>query len=196
MKENLVYITSNKGKFYSVNEKAKIMGVNLNFENLDIEELEINDLSKIAKDKTIKAFKKVGKPCFTIDCGFYIEDYPNNPGYPGAFVKRSGIANNIEKLLDDMKNVKNRKAYFKDCLVFYDGNKFYEFSAISKGIISSKVNGADQIFSKSRLWQVFIPDGYNKTLAQFTEEELKKRSLEIDSATTKFFNWYLKNYKR
>lgn len=41
---------------------------------------------------------------------------------------------------------------------------------------------------------VFIPENYEKTLAEMTDEERKERSLNHISATKKFVDWYKNEY--
>ena len=116
--ENLTYVTGNYGKYVSVKEKFERKGVTINYFKYDMIESEINDIEFISKEKARKAYEVVGRPVFVADTGFYIEDYPNNPNYPGAFVKRSGISSNIDNLLEVMKDVTNRACKFIDCLTF------------------------------------------------------------------------------
>ena len=132
--ENLTYVTGNYGKYISVKEKFEENNITINYFNCDLDEPDINDISYISKDKAKNAYEKINSPVFVADSGFYIENYPNNPGYPGAFVKRSGISSDIDLLLETMKDVTNRNCYFLDCLTFYDGNNYYQFFGKSEGI--------------------------------------------------------------
>src|SRR5574344_1782624 len=71
--------------------------------------------------------------------GIDIKNYPNNSYYPGAFVKRSGVASDINKLLNDMKNVKDRYCYFLDCLTYYDGIEYHSFYGKSEGTLGYEI---------------------------------------------------------
>ena len=104
--ENLTYVTGNYGKYISVKEKFEENDISINYFECDIDEPDINDISYISKEKARIAYEKVKNPVFVADCGFYIKNYPNKPGYPGAFVKRSGISSNIDNLLELMKDIK------------------------------------------------------------------------------------------
>ena len=97
--ENLTYITGNYGKYIATKEKFERAGITIDYFKFEFEEPNINDLELISKEKAKQAYQKVGKPVFVEDSGFYIDNYPNNPGYPGAFVKRSGISSNVKELL-------------------------------------------------------------------------------------------------
>lgn len=191
---NLTYVTGNYGKYISVKEHFSEKQIDLEFLEYDFEEPEINDIEKISRKKVLDAYNILGTPCFVADSGFYIDDYPNNPGYPGAFVKRSGIAKDVDSLLDTMKNVQNRNCRFLDCLTFYDGNEFYTFYGVSEGTLSLSKRGNDIRKAKSNLWYVFIPKNCDKTLAEMSDEERKNRNDNHTSATATFAEWYKKNY--
>ena len=194
--ENLTYVTGNYGKYISVKEKFEENNILINYFDIDLDEPDINDISYISKEKARKAYKKLNSPVFVADSGFYIEYYPNNPGYPGAFVKRSGISSDIDLLLETMKNVNNRNCYFLDCLTFYDGNNYYQFFGKSEGTLSYKKKGIDQKNAKSNLWYVFIPKNHDKTLAEMTDYERNHRNDQRTSATDEFINWYKNIYSK
>ncbi|MBR4693705.1 MAG: hypothetical protein IKP07_02735 [Bacilli bacterium] len=188
MKKNIVYVTCNKGKYYAVRDHFKEHGIEIDYASIDIDELDINDISKISLDKARKAYAIIGKPLFVADSGFYIDDYPNNPGYPGAFVKRSGISTNVEMLLDVMKDRK-RSCRFIDCLTYFDGTTIKQFYGISEGELSTTVRGGDLVNAKSNLWKVFIPVNESKTLAEMSDYERNHRKDNHTSATEEFIKW-------
>ena len=188
--ENLTYITGNYGKYISVKEKFEKEGITIDYCKCDLYEPDVNDIGYISKFKAKEAYDMIGKPVFVADSGFYIENYPNNPGYPGAFVKRSGISSNVGELLETMKDIKSRKCYFLDCLTYYDGNEFQQFFGISKGSLSKEIRGHENKKAKSNLWYVFVPDNCSKTLAEMTDEERNNRPDNRTSATDEFIKWY------
>lgn len=192
---SITYVTGNYGKYVSVKECAEKENIDIAFYSCDLEEPDINDIELISKAKVQQAYSILQKPCFVADSGFYIDNYPNNPGYPGAFVKRSGISSNIEELLETMKLVQNRTCRFIDCLTFYDGNEFYTFYGISEGTLSHEVRGQEKKKAKSALWQVFIPKNHNKTLAEMSDYELHHRNDGHTSATEAFINFYKNDYQ-
>lgn len=192
--ENLTYITGNYGKYIAVKEKFEKNGISINYFKCDLDEPDINNIEYISKEKARQAYEKLQKPVFVADTGFYIENYPNNPGYPGAFVKRSGISSDISKLLKTMENIIDRKCYFLDCLTFYNGNEFYQFFGLSKGTLSYEERGTKTKKAKSNLWYVFIPNNCSKTLAEMNDDERNNRNDNSTSATDEFIIWYKNNY--
>ena len=190
----LTYVTSNHGKYISVKEEFERNNIDVNFYKYDFHEPDINNIEVVSKSKVLEAYNILKTPCFVKDSGFYIEDYPNNPMYPGAFVKRSGISSNIDLLLDTMKDVKNRNCFFLDCLTFYDGENFYTFYGKSTGTLSYQKKGNNMEKSQSNLWYVFIPKNSNKTLAEMNDYERNNRNDGHTSANYEFANWYKNVY--
>lgn len=188
--KNIIYVTGNYGKYVSVKECFAEKNIGINFYNHDFEEIEINDIEKISRKKALDAYNILQSPCFVADTGFYIDDYPNNPGFPGAFVKRSGISSDIDRLLKTMKNKSNRTCKFVDCLTFYDGKDFYTFYGVSSGTLAFSKKGDPIKRAKSNLWYIFIPTNCTKTLAEMSDEERKNRNDGHTSATELFANWY------
>lgn len=192
--KNIIYVTGNYGKYVSIKECFAEKKIGIDFYKYDFEEIEINDIEKISRKKALDAYNILHTPCFVADSGFYINDYPNNPGYPGAFVKRSGISSDVDGLLEIMKNKKDRTCKFVDCLTFYDGNEFYTFFGESCGTLAFSKKGNLVKRAKSNLWYVFIPNNCDKTLAEMTDEERKNRNDGHTSATELFCEWYKNIY--
>ena len=193
--EELVFVSGNSGKISSVKNYAQAKNIPVSFYSLDFSEPDLNDISYISKKKAEYAYQELGYPCFVSDTGFYIDYYPNQPGYPGAFVKRSGVSSNLEKLLDDMKDVDNRSCRFVDCITYYDGECFQQFFGESRGELATEVSGENMNNAKSELWKVFIPEGYHSTLAGMSSKEMLqyKKETRKNSATVQFLDWYRNN---
>ena len=192
--EVLTFVTGNVNKGFEIEERFYREQIPIEIVNMDFLEPEINDIEAVSKSKAIQAYKILGKPCFVIDSGFNIHNYPNNPGYPGAFVRRSGISKDIDGLLNTLKDVEDRRCQFLDCLTFYDGEEFYCFYGRDEGNITYEKRGTENKVMRSDLWYVFEPIGSNKTLAEMTDEERIKRKDGHVSAKEQFIEWYKKYY--
>lgn len=196
MKE-IYFVTGNAGKVASANKNLNEYGINVNIANFDIVEPEVNDIKYIAKRKVELAYSKLNKPCIANDSGFYIESYPGIENFPGAFVNRKLlIPIGVVGLLNIMSNVKNRNCYFEDCVAYYDGCNYKFFHSISRGTLSKTLKGLDRCEAWSPLWHVFIPEGYDKTLAEMSNDERKIRSEKEDSSLKQFAKWYSGVYEK
>jgi len=193
--EKLFFVTGNVNKGYEIADKFSREQVSVEVIEMAFQEPEVNDIETVSKCKAMQAYQILQRPCFVIDSGFNIYDYPNNPGYPGAFVRRSGISEDIDGLLQTLKNVRDRRAQFLDCLTFYDGTEFYCFYGKDEGVISYEKRGHENKFARSALWYVFQPNGSSKTLAEMTDEERCNRKNGHISAKEQFLEWYKTNYR-
>jgi len=191
---NLIFVTGNINKGYEIEERFSKENIPVEVISMDFQEPEVNDIETVSKSKVMQAYQALQRPCFVIDSGFNIHHYPNNPGYPGAFVRRSGISENIDILLETMKDVTDRSCQFLDCLTFYDGEEFYYFYGIDKGTLIYEKRGVENKLVRSSLWYVFQPTGFTKTLAEMTDEERASRKEGHISAKEQFIGWYKKDY--
>ena len=192
--ENLTYVTGNYGKYIRIKERFEKENIFINYYKCDLNEPNVNDIEFISKEKAKEAFEILNSRVFVADSGFYIDNYPGNSGYPGAFVKRSGIANDIDNLLEVMKDVDDRKCRFVDCLTFYDGFDFYRFYGISEGTLARSKRGNNMYKAKSNLWYIFIPQNMDKTLAEMSDAEINNMSDNNVSASELFIKWYKSEY--
>jgi len=191
----IIFVTTNKGKVETAKQKID-KSINLKHIDFEINEPNINDINVIAEHKVKTAFSKLGKPCISLDAGFYIPNYPNNPNFPGAFPKRELINKiGIDGLLENMQGVKDRTCYFKECLAYYDGINLKMFYGYVYGTLTTKKRGIDSSKKWSDLWYVFIPKNCTKTLAEMTDEERKNRKDDSVNPFIEFNSWF-KNYSK
>ena len=189
-----MFATGNINKGYEIQERFNASKIPIEIIKIDFQEPELNDIQMVSKSKALQAYQILQRSCFVIDSGFNIHNYPNNPEYPGAFVRRSGISENIDKLLDTLKDVDDRSCQFLDCLTFYDGVEFYYFYGKDEGVITYGKRGTKKKTMRSSLWYIFQPSDSFKTLAEMTDEERINRKDGHVSANEQFIDWYKFNY--
>mgnify|MGYP002764665347 FL=1 len=187
----IVFVTHNKGKIASASRQLE--GVNFKVFEYDLEEPRSDDIKYISKYKVMEAYRLVNKPCIALDCGFWIDELN---GFPRAFVNFALNTIGIDGMLKLMENKENRKCRFTECLSYYDGNNLHQFMGKNEGSLSKEALGNNTEKKWSDLWYIFKPFGYDKTLAQMSEEERKSRvKYEDIDAMREFAKWYKKeNY--
>ena len=190
MKE-IIFVTHNKGKIASA--KKYLKDVNLKVYEYEIEEPRSDDIKYISKCKVMESYKLVNKPCISLDCGFWIDELN---GFPRAFVNYSLETIGIKGILKLMEGKENRDCKFTECLSYYDGKELHQFMGEHKGSLAKEILGRDTDKKWSDLWYIYIPYGYDKTLAQMTEDERdnRRKYKSIDSMS-EFAKWY-KNMKK
>jgi len=101
----------------------------------------------------------------------------------------------VDGVLKLLKDVDNRKAAFRECLVYYDGIEMKYFYGVSEGTIAEEKVVLENASQWSPLWSIFIPKNCDKTLVEMTEEERANRHDEHTSPFTEF-NQYLNGKQR
>ena len=166
-KFELVFATRNKGKY---NEVKKIMPRNINLLSLndlnftgDIQETG-KTLKQNAKIKSDFIFNNFGINCFADDTGLEIDSLNGMPGvYSARFAGKTCNSNeNIEKVWKLLTGYKNTDAKFKSILSLNINGKTFFFEGKIDGKIIFNRRGTNGFGYDS----IFIPSGYNKTLAE------------------------------
>jgi XTP/dITP diphosphohydrolase len=119
-------------------------------------------------------FNKYGKNCFADDTGLEIEALDGRPGVFSARYATDGhdFEANIDKVLEELAGVENRKARFRTVVaLILDGSEYY-FEGIVNGAIISERKGIKGFGYDP----VFLPDGYEQTFAEMPLSEKNKIS--------------------
>ena len=168
MKKTLVFATGNAHKVEAVNI---ILG-ELPFVAVPMKELGVNEdipetgstMAENAKQKSDYLYKKLDISCFGEDSGLEIESLDMEPGlYTARYAgpQRNDL-DNMNKVLEKMKGIKNREAQFRAVISLNLEGKSYSFEGIVRGTIAEEMTG-DQGFGYD---PIFIPEGYNKSFAE------------------------------
>lgn len=188
--DEIVFVTHNKGKIASAERSLK--GIRFITYDYVLEEPRSYDLKEIVTAKVKQAYEMVQRPCIALDSGFFIEELN---GFPRAFVNFALETIGIKGILKLMEGKINRKCSFKECLAYHDGKKIRYFWGESKGNLTEKIIGKDREDKWSALWYIFVPEGYQKTLAQMAPEERQAREYGTDytDSMKDFAKWYKEN---
>jgi len=191
--KKLVYLTTNKHKVEEAKRHfIKRYGFDLEIQNPDFEVIEIQASSSIEVVKYSVKYgaEKLKRPVLKSDTSLYIDYLGGLPGpYNAYFDKQIGV----EKFLDMMKNVKNRKARLEHFFGFCEpGNEPIIFSGGSKGKIGFKAEG-----NRGRWHDFFyIPEGETKTLSQLRDEDEMYEAQFWGTAIDDFAKWYKKRLEK
>ena len=184
MKRKLVFATNN---LHKLEEVSAILGnqielLSLNDINCHIDISETADtLEGNALLKSRFIYENYGMNCFADDTGLEVEALEGAPGVYSA--RYAGDGHNSEanmiKLLDNLKEKKNRKAQFRTAISLIIDEKEYLFEGIIKGEIGTIKKG-DSGFGYD---PIFVPEGYNETFAELGSDiknKISHRALAIN----------------
>ena len=187
--KEIIFVTTNPGKVASAQRYFEDKNVKFISYNHELIEPRTEDIQEIAKSKVYQAYEIVKNPCIALDSGFFIDELK---GFPKAYVNHALDTIGIKGILKLMKDVENRKCSFREVLAYYDGKEIKYFFAEHRGKLSNEVKGVYNEKKWSDLWYIFIPEGSEKTLAEFSDLEHKNRIKESVSSIKNFADWYEK----
>ena len=180
---NLIFATSNSNKLKEIkNLLPKEICINdlnsLNFFE-EIPENE-NSIEKNAEFKANFIHSKYNINVFADDTGLEVGVLNGEPGvYSARYAGEDCDSNkNMEKLLKNLINKKNRKARFKTVIALVLNNKLHHFEGIVNGTIAHSKKG-DKGFGYD---PIFVPEGYKKSFAELSlneKNEISHRSIAV-----------------
>jgi len=173
----IVFASSNKDK---LNEIRALLPEG--FELLSLDDIgftvEIEETGKTFEDnaelKANAVFNVSHQMCFADDSGLEVNALGGKPGVKSARYagEPANHSKNLELLLSNMKDKKDRKARFKTIVCLRFDSKTFLFEGIVDGHITEEPRG-HQGFGYD---PIFMPEGHSLTFAEMTLEEKNKIS--------------------
>jgi XTP/dITP diphosphohydrolase len=178
--EEIVFATTNAGKFSSAQRVLKKFGVTVTQSIIPLPEAQ-DTLDVIAEQKVRYAFSQLQKPVLAMDAGFFIHSLQ---GFPMMYVKPVLESIGIEGLLTLVAG-KDRSCEFREVLCYMDANlvKPLFFERVVKGTLAQKPRGQMSDKHWSLLARIFIPDGETKTMAEMGDKEFEKFRTKVDACS-------------
>lgn len=141
-------------------------------EKADVEE-DQQTLEGNALKKARFWFRKTGLPSLADDTGLEVSVLEGEPGvYSARYAGPDATyEDNVQKLLEEMGDAKNRKAKFRTVIALV-GEEEVLFEGECKGTITKKPRG-EKGFGYD---PVFLPDGYEQTFAELSSQAKNKIS--------------------
>ena len=180
----LIFATNNLHKLSEIKEltgnKIQINGLEESGYTGDIPE-DFETLEKNASQKAWFIYDKLNKNCFADDTGLEVDALDGQPGVFSArysrmqndrFSEMDVVEGNINKLLENMKFMENRKARFRTVISLILDKREFRFEGIVNGsILKERWGGGGFGYDP-----VFLPEGYSKSFAQMNLNEKNKIS--------------------
>lgn len=177
MKRKLVFATNNAHKLEEISsilgEKVELLSLKDINCHADIPET-ADTLEGNAIQKAEYIYQNYGLDCFADDTGLEVEALDGAPGVLSARYAGSGHNSeaNMQKLLQNMQGIHNRKAQFRTVICLILDGKMHVFEGIVKGEITKEKRGT----SGFGYDPIFIPEGHSKTFAEMSHETKNKIS--------------------
>jgi XTP/dITP diphosphohydrolase len=181
----LYFATSNKHKFDEARDVLKNYGIELRMINRKVEEIQSENLKKIALHALKKALVCDKLPMIVEDAGLFINALNGFPGPYSSYVHKTLGIDGIIKL---MRKKDDRDAEFRSVVAFGSSSVVKTYQGVVKGKIARKPRGK----SGFGFDPIFIPKGSEKTFAEMSLED-KNRYSHRAIALRKFARWFLKS---
>ncbi len=171
--EPIIFATNNQNKVDEVQlllKKSDLIIKTLQEEGIEIDITEpFHTLEENAHEKASVIHKLTGKNCFAEDTGLFVTGLGGAPGVKSARYagEKKPMEKNIELLLHNLLEEKDRSAYFKTVICLTWNEEIYFFSGICEGKIALSKKGNAGFGYDS----VFIPTDSQKTFAEMAIDE-------------------------
>ncbi|MNQ87515.1 Non-canonical purine NTP pyrophosphatase [compost metagenome] len=168
---NLVFASNNKNKIAEIQsmlpESIKI----LSLEDINCLEDIPETADTIEGNAILKAdyvTQKYGYDCFADDTGLEVKSLNGEPGvYSARYAgEQKNADDNMNKLLEALKDKQNRSAQFKTVITLNLNKKQYLFTGIAKGEITLTKTGTNGFGYDP----IFKPENFNETFAELPLE--------------------------
>jgi XTP/dITP diphosphohydrolase len=173
----IIFATNNKNKVEEIKHLShqKFQIFTLEEVGIDIDIPEPHDtLEANATEKSSTIYKLTNEAVFSEDTGLEVHALGGAPGVKSARYAGEGrnMQDNIDKLLDELKDKPSRAAQFRTVVSLIIRGKEYQFEGICKGHITHEMDGSNGFGYDP----VFIPEGSNATFANMDIAEKNKFS--------------------
>lgn len=165
--ESLTFITGNQNK---ADRMKKYLNREISHKSVDLPEIQSLNLHGVVDAKVREAFKHVGTPVIVEDVSLQFTAMGELPGPLIKWFLKELKNEGLCRLLDGYAS---RAAVARVCFGYYDGNEVRFFDHEVPGTIAPMPRG-ESLFG----WDpTFVPDGWEKTWAEMTDEETAKISM-------------------
>ena len=180
--KKLIFATHNPNKLIEIKSAVN------SFEVVGLKEMGIHEdiaetgitLEENALIKSKYIYQKTGFSCFADDTGLEVESLLGRPGvYSARYAGEHATAeDNMQKLLSEMENQKNRTARFRTVISLILNGEEYFFEGQVVGEILYQKTGVEGFGYDP----IFKPTGFDQSFAQMTmalKNEISHRGLAV-----------------
>ena len=165
------FVTTNDSKVVTPARVLARHGISVERVDLETVEIQAASVAEVVAHKARAAFRAINAPVLVND-GSILIDALN--GFPGPYVKHVNRMIRIQGYLDLMARYPEgqRGATVTDAVAYIDPSRPAPavFIRSKRGTITTQARGT-HVQGRMTLSPIFIPEGYDKTYAEMTEEE-------------------------
>jgi XTP/dITP diphosphohydrolase len=163
--KKLTYFTGNWAKILSAKQILEPRGIEVDNVKMSTTEIQADTVEEVSMYSAKEACEKLNCAALKNDTGLYVEALG---GFPGPYTHYVDEKLGEDGLLKLLENEENRNACFIEAFAYCEpGKEPIVFKSITKGTLAKEKSG-----TYGWSWDfIFIPEGYDKTLGNFPDEE-------------------------
>ena len=163
--KKITYVTGNWSKIMSAKNILEPLGIEVDNVKMETTEIQADTVEEVAMHSAKEASDKLKCAVLKNDTGLYVEALG---GFPGPYTHYVDERLGEDGLLKLLEGVDNRNACFMEAFAYCEyGKDPIVFKSITKGKIAKEKSG-----TYGWSWDfIFIPDGYDKTMGHYPDEE-------------------------
>ena len=160
----IIFLSSNEHKIAEVQAILSSPEIEVQNVSFKIDEIQSDNMTKIAEDKALKAFKQIGRPILVEQTGLLLKDFR---GLPGGLTQVFWDALEADDFCGYFSKTETGKVVARTILAYCDGKKVMTFEGEIEGVIVEKPRG-----NRAFQWDcVFQPNGYEQTFAEMGDKK-------------------------
>jgi len=163
------FVTSNLGKVREAIHYLRPLGITVMGENIPYVEVQADTLEEVVTKGIEYLSGRIEEEFIIEDSGLFIDALSGFPGVYSAYVQKTIGNSGILRL---MEGVADRRAEFRSCIGYWDGEEAHLFTGRCQGTISPHAAGEGGFGYDP----IFIPDGDERTFAEMSTEEKNRYS--------------------
>jgi XTP/dITP diphosphohydrolase len=164
------FVSRNEFKLTETATILRSLGIEIVPVKQTIEELQTTDVSRLVRDKALRAFTRIGRELFVEHTGLRLKVLK---GLPGGLTQVFWDTLRADKMSELFGSEEEGTVEAVTDLCYIDGRQFHEFGGAITGRISKQPRGSGDF-----QWDcVFIPDKTTQTFAEMGSDEKNKISM-------------------
>lgn len=152
------------GNEHKARELQTLLGRPVQRVKLELPELQAVDVQEVIEAKVREAYRLMGQPVLVEDTGLAFAAWN---GLPGALIRWFLDRVGNEGLCQMLQSYEQTAASAETCIGYFDGSDCHVF----RGVVSGQIVRAPRGSGGFGWDPIFMPDGWDKTFAEMTDEK-------------------------
>lgn len=160
---HLIFVSKNPFKHNEAKQILEPLGITVEVDSTEIQELQTIDMEALVRDKAIKAFQRIGRPLYVEHTGLYLDLLG---GFPGGLTQI--FWDSLQKdRFSELFASQNHRALAKTHIGYVDGQRVHVF----KGEIAGRIVSPPRVDHGFQWDCIFVPEGENLAFSEMGDRK-------------------------